>query len=108
MTALEDQRVVVLLACETEHRSDAEQDALLRVAARADGQANADVVTNARTGPAWRLYRTVEETRNPHDGDRPRANAKTLAKLDAQADRWEAQTNGTRRTVPAAADGGIR
>jgi hypothetical protein len=91
VTALDDQCIVLLLACETEHRSDAEQDALLRVAAKADAQANADVVTNRRQGPAWRLYRFVEDTRILHDGDRPRGNAKTLSKLDAQADRWDSR-----------------
>lgn len=90
MTALDDQRVAILLACETEHRSDAEQDALLRVAARVDAQANAGTVTNRRAGEPSRLYRTVEETRVLHDDDTPRANTKTLTKLDAQAERWAA------------------
>lgn len=90
MSALDDLRTLVELACLTEHRTDAEQDALLRVAAKADTAANALVVTNRREGPAWRLYRHVGETRVMEDGDKPRGNAKTLAKLDAQADRWDA------------------
>lgn len=92
MTTLDDQRTVLLLACQVEGRSDAEQDALLRVAARADAAANAATGTDHRRGPAWRLYRHAEATRALADGDRPRADPRVLAKLDAQADRWDAST----------------
>jgi hypothetical protein len=89
VTILDDQRAVIELACLTEHRSNAEQDALLRVAAKAEAAANALVVTNKRSGPAWRLYDFVEETRCLEDGDRPRAVAKLAAKLREKADRWD-------------------
>ena len=85
MTALDDLTTVLEVACLTEDRSDQEQDAMLRVAAKADSQLNAQVVTNKRDGGASRLYEMVAETR---DGP-PRTNAKTAAKLEAQAQRWE-------------------
>lgn len=89
MSVLDDQRAVIELACLTEHRSNAEQDALLRFAAKTDAAANRLTTTNHRTGPAWRLYRTVEATRVLYDDDKPRVVSKTLDKLDVQADRWD-------------------
>lgn len=92
MTAVDDLALVVGLACEVEDRSDKEQDALLRVAASVDAKANALVVTNKRHGPASRLYLAASSTRG--FGGRPRHNVKTLAKLEAQADRWEHRFDG--------------
>lgn len=51
MTKNADLAVVVRLACETEDRSDAEQSALLRVAARVDREHNKRTVTNPLWGP---------------------------------------------------------
>ena len=88
MTALDDMTRVLEVACLTADRSNEEQDAMLRVAARLDQQANALTVTNRRQGWAQRSYRLVAETRE----DEPsRVNAKTLAKLDEQADRWNTE-----------------
>lgn len=91
MTAHEDLDVVVRLAMLTEDRSNQEQDALLRVAARLDAAANRVTTTNHRTGPASRLYAEAEATRVLVDDQRPRANAKTAAKLEEGALRWEAR-----------------
>lgn len=85
MTALDDLTRVVELACLTADRDDQEQDAMLRVAAKADTALNKLAVTNRRTGGASRLYRMVAESR---DGN-PRVNAKTATKLELQARRWE-------------------
>lgn len=90
-SATEDLAVVVELACLTEDRSDAEQDALLRVAARVDAKRNALVVTNRRTGPASRLYALAESTRVLADDQRPRAKARVAERLDTQAQLWDAQ-----------------
>ena len=90
MTALDDERLVLLLACETLDRGDAEQDAMLRLAARLDARANRDTVTNARDGVAWRLYHTVDQTRELVDDQKRRWNQKVADRLDAQAERWVA------------------
>jgi hypothetical protein len=84
VTALDDLETVLDLAALTEDRSDREQDAMLRVAAKIDAERNAPTVTNRRTGPASDLYSVVADSR---DGE-PRINAKTAARLRAQADRW--------------------
>ena len=87
MTVLDDLETVLSLAMLTEDRTDKEQDAMLRVAAKIDAERNALVVTNHRTGPASRLYSEVARSCNP---DRPpRMNAKTAEKLRVQADRWD-------------------
>lgn len=89
MSAAENLAVVLDLACLTEDRTNQEQDALLRVAARVDAQRNALVGTNKRTGPASRLYFVVAQTR---DAEQPtRSNAKTASKLAEQAARWDAR-----------------
>jgi hypothetical protein len=89
VTALDDLTTLLELACLTEDRTDREQDAMLRVAAKVDTQANALTVTNRRSGPASRMYFEVAQTRDP---DQPtRMNAKTADKLRAQAERWDDQ-----------------
>lgn len=90
MTAHDDLVEVVRLACLTADRSDVEQRALLRVAERLDRAANRDTTTNQRSGPASRLYREAEATRELVDDQRPQAKQATLDKLDAGAARWEA------------------
>ena len=89
MTALDDLETVLSLAMLTEDRTDKEQDAMLRVAAKIDAERNALVVTNHRTGPASRLYPEVGHTRDPYWPHR--MNAKTAEKLRVQADRWDDQ-----------------
>lgn len=89
MTALDDLETVLSLAMLTEDRTNQEQDAMLRVAAKIDAERNAMVVTNHRTGLASRLYARVARSCNP---DRPhRMNTKTAEKLRVQADRWDDQ-----------------
>lgn len=92
MTALDDLATVVALACNVEDRTDSEQDALLRCAAKCDSGLNALVVTNQREGPPSRLYLEVGSTRVLVDDQRDRRNAKTAEKLEAQAQRWETRT----------------
>lgn len=90
MTALDDMTLVVELACLTEDRTDEEQRALLRVAARLDREANRFTTTNRRSGPASRLTRLVHDTRELVDDQRPVGlKAGELEKLEAHAALWD-------------------
>ena len=62
MTKLDDEVVVVQLACETRDRDKREHAALLRVAKRIDKQASRRVVTNTHPRDLG-LAQLVEETR---------------------------------------------
>lgn len=100
MTALDDLRAVIGLACLTEDRSDDEQRALLRVAARVDNECNALTTTNPRCtriasrlrglGPATQFAALVDSTRVLDVGQKPVAlPAKKLAQLERRAAEWE-------------------
>lgn len=73
MSVVRDLRTIIELACLTEDRSDVEQRALLRMALRADNEANRLTVTNGRdrAEAAWRLLSLVESTRELVDAQRP-------------------------------------
>lgn len=90
MSALDDLRSVIELACNVEDRSDDEQRALLRVAVKTDNEANKLTVSNRRQGPAWRLHEIAESTRVLADDEKPISVAdKDRAKLDRRADEWD-------------------
>ena len=90
MSNLDDLRIVIELACLTEDRSDAEQRALLASAVRCDNEANKLTTGNRRDGPAWRLHREVEGTRELVDSQKAVVlKAEVRAKLDRRADNWD-------------------
>lgn len=83
MTVADDVTSVIMLACLTEDRTDAEQRAMLRVARSVDSEMNANVSGNHRmwgvhagsihaqqARPFSQLEQTVEATRVLQDGQR--------------------------------------
>lgn len=94
MSVVRDLRATIELACLTEDRTNEEQRALLRMALRADNQANKLTVTNGRdrTEPAWRLLALVYSTRELVDDQRPVSlKADVEARWLAHVEAWDAQ-----------------
>lgn len=90
MSVLDDLRIVVELACGTSDRDDHEQRALLHIAVRCDNDANRLTTTNHRNGPAWRLHRLVEDSRDLTGYQKPvKLKDTERAKLDKRADNWD-------------------
>lgn len=94
MSVVRDLRSLIELACLTEDRANDEQRALLRMALRADNEANKLTVTNGRdrSEPAWRLVSLVYSTRELVDDQKPVSlKADIEARWLAHVEAWEQQ-----------------
>jgi hypothetical protein len=88
VTLLDDQVLVVQLACLTADRAPAEQRALLNIAKRAELELNSVTTRNLRArgadaSPSW-LVDDVEGSYEPTDGRPVALSAKDRARIDRQ------------------------
>lgn len=104
-----DLEAVVRLACLTEHRDNAEQSALLRVAARVDRARNSQVSSNValRGDPdSDKMWR--DTGRNDEKGERIFARIRPESRLEREVDASRVLEDGDRRIRPSYEKAGNR